>query len=209
MFHSSIGSFLILFPHLQIFHDCVSEILSSSEKIPEKMDSDSLEKTIDTLSYLSNPKEQEYPHLYCLGSGMSSVISSMAATRFQHLGMHLGSSYDWRFRSKGDVLLVVSGSGQTTTTIDFVRSAKEVGMEVIGITSYDDSPLGWSSDVILTVPGREIRASNFERPINEIDFIVPVFEYNSAIVLDSIVAELSERLSITEESMRQEHANVE
>jgi 6-phospho-3-hexuloisomerase len=173
------------------------------------IDPERLDECISSLATLSRPKEENGSHLFCLGSGMSSVVASMAAARFQHLGMQLQSAYDWRFRRRNDVLLVVSGSGQTTTTIDFVRSAKESGMRVIGFTSYPDSPLGWSSDIVIGVPGRENRASNYERPIAELELISPVFEYTCAVVLDSIVAELSERLSITEESMKREHANIE
>ena len=54
--------------------------------------------------------------------------------------------------NKGDVLLAISTSGQSTNVIKAVETAKQLGMGVVALTGKDGGKLGPLADVELRVP---------------------------------------------------------
>lgn len=60
------------------------------------------------------------------------------------------------FASMGDVLIVISGSGNSKNIIKAVDFARENGIEVIGITGYDGGYLKEHSDISVHVPLAEM-----------------------------------------------------
>ncbi|MHA1976076.1 MAG: SIS domain-containing protein [Candidatus Hodarchaeales archaeon] len=177
-------------------------------------------------STLKNIKENETPlqqFIYCLesyssqpernvfifGSGLDSIIASISSIRLSHLGVHIKSTYDWRFRQKGDILISISGSGVSSRTLERVKSAKASKMKVLGLTSFSESLVAKESDLLLEIEGRHEEVSADFRQISDMSIFVPSFEYAAAITLDSCVAQIASNSGITEEFMRAEHANIE
>ncbi|PWI49711.1 hypothetical protein CEE45_00860 [Candidatus Heimdallarchaeota archaeon B3_Heim] len=148
-------------------------------------------------------------NLFIFGSGLDSVIASISSIRLSHLGIHVKSAYDWRFRNKGDLLISISGSGVSSRTLERVKSAKLSKMKILGLTSFPESTLAKKSDILLEIEGRHEEVSVELRQISDLNFFIPAFEYAAAITLDSCVAQIAYNLGITEESMRAEHANIE
>ncbi len=56
---------------------------------------------------------------------------------------------------KGDVLIAMSTSGNSVNVVNAARTAKSIGMKVIGITGEKSSRLGDCSDVCLQLPTTE------------------------------------------------------
>jgi D-sedoheptulose 7-phosphate isomerase len=56
------------------------------------------------------------------------------------------------FLEPGDVIVAISGSGNSANVINAVRYAKEHGAEIIGLTGYDGGKLKGLSDIKLHVP---------------------------------------------------------
>lgn len=57
----------------------------------------------------------------------------------------------------GDIVMALSGSGNSKNVLTAVAYAKEVGCKVIGITGYDGGKLKTMSDVSLHVPTRSMQ----------------------------------------------------
>lgn len=53
---------------------------------------------------------------------------------------------------KEDILLAISGSGNSMNVVNAVRYAKEVGAKVVGVTGYDGGEVKKSADYQLHVP---------------------------------------------------------
>ena len=114
-----------------------------------------------------------------------------------------------------DLVVVISGSGETNTVIAQVRIIlTKIGAKVFAITSNLDSTLGRIVDehCAIYVPGRKEENSvddYEERRLRGTLPLVPLgtqFEINVLVFCDSIVRELMEILGVTEGDMREVHA---
>ncbi len=95
--------------------------------------------------------------VYITGAGSSASIGNIFARRLAHLGMnvHYTDQAALPPLTRGDVLVVFSGSGETLATTQLARAAKELKTRVLSITSYPDSTLGKLSDAVVVIKGRE------------------------------------------------------
>ncbi len=92
-------------------------------------------------------------HLY--GKGRSGNAAVSLALRLKHFGYNvwfIGDVVKERIRS-GDLVILFSGSGETSEVIDVAKRAKRDKANVVAITSYRDSTLTEYSDLIFLLPG--------------------------------------------------------
>ena len=190
------------------FNEGINEILKAAEMTLSNIKKKELpiQKFIHSLeSYADIPEK----FLFVYGSGLDSIVASITSIRLSHLKINIHSSYDWRFRKKDDLLISISGSGVSTSTLERVKSAKSAQMKILGLTSFPDSLLAKKCEIFLEIDGRPEEISADLRQIADLNYFVPSFEYAAAITLDSCVAQIATNQGITEESMREEHANIE
>jgi len=190
------------------FNEGINEILRAAEMTFSniKKNEQPIQKFINSLESYAHLPER---FLFVFGSGLDSIIASITSIRLSHLKINIHSTYDWRFRKKDDLLVSISGSGVSTSTLERVKSAKSSEMKILGLTSFPDSLLAKECDFILEIEGRPEEISADLRQITDLSYFVPSFEYAAAITLDSCVAQIATNQGITEESMREEHANIE
>lgn len=190
------------------FNESVNEVLRAAEMTIAniKRNEQPLLKFITLLESYSGKVRKK---LFVYGSGLDSIIASISSIRLSHLRINCKSNYDWRFRSKEDLLIGISGSGVSTSTLERMESAKSVHMSIVGLTSFPGSELAKKSDIFLAIEGRSEKISADLHQISNLSFIIPSFEYAAAITLDSCVAQLAMDLSISEREMKEEHANIE
>jgi 6-phospho-3-hexuloisomerase len=106
--------------------------------------------------------------------------------------------------SKKDVLVGISGSGGTTSTLAIAEEAKRLGAKVIAMTAHPKSHLGRMADLIFFVRGKT--------KIGEHASLAPftsLFDITTLAVLDSLCAEIMDRVGATEETIQHAHATVE
>ncbi|MHA2297906.1 MAG: SIS domain-containing protein [Candidatus Hodarchaeales archaeon] len=193
-----------------------SNVLNNADKTFCSITSnpDILKSVIILLENCSSVKNDNPPQVFCVGSGVSNVVGSISGMRFQHLKINMQSAYDWRFRKDGDVLIAISGSGETIQIVDYIKQASSSGMKVISLTSNDESTVAQESDYTLLIHGREKGKSSYVEvqpldSVSRVGYHDPSFEYCAAVTCDAIVAQIAADLNISEDSMRQEHANIE
>ncbi|MCK5587451.1 MAG: SIS domain-containing protein [Candidatus Lokiarchaeota archaeon] len=144
---------------------------------------------------------------YWIGAGLTDIIAGMHAMRFQHLKTEVEQTYEWRFRENKDLLIAISGSGETPPVLHYASEAREIGMQVLGITAYMPSSLSDKCTHVLVVHGRDDRESAHNKRINSsADIFIPAFEYSAANILDGIAAQLAFNLGVSEHEMENEHA---
>lgn len=97
--------------------------------------------------------QQEWPHkrLFFWARGRSFLILQAFAMRLMHLGyeVHLVGGVDCPAIAEGDVLLVASGSGGTSSFLLFAEKAHQLGAEVMAIVGRANSALGERADWVL------------------------------------------------------------
>ncbi len=153
-----------------------------------------------------------------VGAGRSGLVGKAFAMRLMHLGFPvyvLGETINPNV-GEGDMVIVISGSGKTTVPLAAAQMAKSLNAKVVAITSQEESPLAQTADLVVDIPGREDIASENEYHIRQLkgqhESLAPMgtmFEDTTMIFLDSIIAELMNRLGLSVDSMMLRHATIE
>ncbi len=189
-----------------IINDAIKEILENANQASHSLEKDNLENVMEVLTSSAN--------VFVMGMGRSGLVAKAFAMRLMHLGISVyvvGETITPAI-NKGDTLLAISGSGQTSTIISTARIAKKRGANIIAITSYPESILGDLSDHIITIKGRtkiDSEQNYIKRQINgRHQSLAPMgtlFEITSLIFLDGLIAELMHKMDKTEDDLKEKH----
>ncbi|SUM14007.1 6-phospho 3-hexuloisomerase [Staphylococcus chromogenes] len=169
-----------------------------------------LEQTLSAVNaedaHTFEQKVLEANAVFVSGKGRSGFVANSFAMRLNQLGQRayvVGESTTPSIQ-QGDVFIIISGSGSTAHLKLLAEKAKEVGAEVLLITTKPDSPIGSLADLAIELPaGTKHDAEGSDQPLGSL------FEQSALILLDSLVLNLQEQLKISEEKMQQNHANLE
>lgn len=133
------------------------------------------------------------------GQGRSGFVATMTAMRFMHLGFaaHGAAEATAPAITSGDLLLVVSGSGQTPVSLSFARIARSAGARVLLLTRNPGSPLGELADVVLEIP-----AKSSSQPGGSL------FEQTALLALDAIIRDIAQSIPDWAALLRSRHTNL-
>jgi 6-phospho 3-hexuloisomerase len=144
--------------------------------------------------------------VFVYGAGRSGLVGKCFAQRLMHLGLQayaLGETITPSMARK-DVLICISGSGGTTSTLAIERSAKRLGAKTIAVTGHPESPLARMAGLVFFVRGKT--------KVGEHPSLAPftsLFDITTLAVLDSLCAEIMDKLGATEQTILRAHATVE
>ncbi|MGC9164614.1 MAG: 6-phospho-3-hexuloisomerase [Thermoprotei archaeon] len=192
----------------------MKEIIEFVEKAQNLID---WSQVNDMINLLLKTKIKDHSVLV-IGMGRSGFVGKAFALRLMHLGFRVyvfGETITPAI-GKEDVVVAISGSGETNIVVKAAEVARNIGATVIAITSRLESPLAKISNKTVIVPGRTRLASEQDyyvrQLIGEHEPLAPLgtlFEITAMILLDSIIAELMKRLGLTEEELKARHATIE
>ena len=147
--------------------------------------------------------------VFCAAQGRSGYILRCFCMRLMQFGypvFYVGETITPRI-CQGDMLIVLSGTGQTPLTQEWVRIARQQGATTFGVIGAEDSPIGRSLDYSLFLPaGSKISSS---RESSSIQPPGSLFEQGAFILLESIVLTLYKRHGSNPEMTLNRHANLE
>jgi arabinose-5-phosphate isomerase len=96
------------------------------------------------------------------GLGKSGLIGRKVAATFSSMGtpslfLHAADALhgDLGMLAAGDVRVAISASGETQELIDLIEPVKRLGIPLITLTAFANSPLGAASDVVLDISVKE------------------------------------------------------
>lgn len=158
--------------------------------------------------------------IYVMGAGRSGLVAKAFAMRLMHLGMTsyvVGETITPALQ-KGDLIVVLSGSGKTKTIIEIVQTAKEIGGRICLITSNPDSSIGKIavSTVMIenyrdNIPD-ESREYDTRQMLGEHRSFAPLgtlFETAAMTFCDAVISRLMEITKTDESELKGRHANIE
>jgi 6-phospho 3-hexuloisomerase len=155
--------------------------------------------------------------IFIMGAGRSGLVGKAFAMRLMHLALQVhvvGETTTPSFTDE-DVLITISGSGETNSVLTSAKVAKGRGGKVVAITSYPSSALAQMADCLVIVKGRtkeDIPPTYIERELHPYEQLTPMgtlFEDCCMIFLEGIVASLMEVLNKAEKDMKARHAVLE
>jgi len=155
------------------------------------------------------------------GVGRSGLVARAFEMRFTHLNK--SSYWDRDFNTPsfqiGDVYLPISGSGNSYEILEGTLNAQRRRADVMPITSNPDSNLvslierSGNADDIVHIPVKEDYREIFQGKMTPTSWLVsnyskyryPIFEINTSIFTNSVVAVGAQFLGIVEDGMRRMH----
>jgi 6-phospho-3-hexuloisomerase/3-hexulose-6-phosphate synthase/6-phospho-3-hexuloisomerase len=176
--------------HQQLIIDKISGILEATD--------DSYDQQITTLL-------DEAKRVFISGAGRSGLIGRFFAMRLMHSGYDVsvvGEIVTPSIKS-GDLLLIISGSGETEQLIAFTKKAKQIGAKIALISAKDDSTIGDLADTTFQIGKADQYGKVKGMPMGT------VFELSTLFFLEATVSHLIHEKGIPEEEMRSRHANLE
>lgn len=155
--------------------------------------------------------------VFVAGAGRSGMVVKAFAMRLMHLDLDVyvvGETITPSLRL-GDLLIAVSGSGETDLIVEAAKIAKRVGTKIVAITSYSKSSLAKLADFPVIIPGRtkvaRTRAFMGRELAGEYASLTPLgtlFEVTAMVFLDGVIASLMVKLGRKEEELRARHATI-
>ncbi|MCD6512209.1 MAG: SIS domain-containing protein [Thermoplasmata archaeon] len=176
------------------FEDAIKHITGRIEKMIN-IDEKTLEKII-TLFFNAN-------NIFVYGAGRSGLVAKAFAIRLVHLGFPafvIGETITKPVK-KGDLVVLISGSGETIPVTMSAEIARRLGAKLISITANPDSHIARFADLPVILKMDEKNA--------ELAPLGTLFEVSAWVFLDGIIAELMARKGETEDSMRGRHATLQ
>ena len=143
--------------------------------------------------------------IFVAGAGRSALVARFLAMRLMHGGYDVyvvGEIVTPSVR-KGDLLIVISGSGETETMIAFAKRAKELGAEIALLSAKSSSTIADMADTVFQIGTPEQYGKVVGMPMGT------TFELSTLFFLEATIAHIIHEKGIPEEEMRTRHANLE
>lgn len=195
---------------MNIVQESMASIADHVKKIARDLSQEEIDRMIE---YIRKAEK-----VYIYGAGRSGLVGKAFAIRLMHLGINVYVIGDviTPAISKKDVLIVISGSGETTTPVNAAKIAKETGAKIIAITTYPNSTLGKLANSTVVIKGRTKLRGEKDFLLRQIKgehyTLAPLgtlFEVSVLIFLDGLVVEMMARMGKSEEDLRSRHATIE
>ena len=199
---------------LGAFRRAAREIIEGTKRAIDEIDPEQVEE----LARILVEAKEKGRKIFVVGMGRSGFVGRAFALRLMNMSfdVYVVGETITPAAEKGDILIAISGSGETKGTVSAAEVAKEIGARVVAVTSHPDSTLGRLADHVVVVKGRTKvaeRKDYIARQITgEMEPLGPLgtmFENACMVFLDSLIVELMARLGITEDEIRKRHANIE
>ena len=140
--------------------------------------------------------------IFLMGSGRTGLVVEMFAMRLAQLGLpvFIVSHPTTPALEKTDLLILVSGSGETEPILSAASQANKIGAEIFVVTQNEGSSLGKlvQDPLIIPSPSENTKVLNGT-----------LFEMALLISLDAVIAELLNLTGQRFEDMSKRHANIE
>jgi 6-phospho 3-hexuloisomerase len=147
----------------------------------------------------------EAGRIFIAGAGRSKLVGNFFAMRLVHGGYNVNVVGEIVTPSiqAGDLLIVISGSGETEQLVAFTKSAKKIGAKIMLISAQSKSTIGDMADGLFQIGKSELYGKVVGMPMGT------VFELSTLLFLESTISHIIHEKGIPEEIMRSRHANLE
>ena len=130
--------------------DCVTLSVEIAKEVTDNLSRVDPEATEALLEAIREAKR-----VFFAGRGRSLLMLRGLAMRLMHLGLcvYVTGETVTPAAGPGDLLLIGSGSGETTTLVPLAQQAHKLGMRVALLTIFPDSTLARLADHVVVIPG--------------------------------------------------------
>ncbi len=184
----------------------MKHIADHIKKVASKLDTASVSSLVNGI--------MNSQRIFLMGAGRSGLAARAFAMRLMHMGfnVYVVGETTTPAVTPDDLVIAVSGSGETPSIASLGAIAKKIGSKLAVITSNKDSTLGTISDIVVIIPGRTKEDINYEdyheRRMIGYPQLAPlgtIFEISALVFLDAVISELMVRTGASEAELRKRH----
>ncbi len=189
---------------IQRFSNTMMEISYQIKKNSEIVNSEQLLKLISSIIQIQKTNNR----IFVYGAGRSGFVGRCFAQRLMHLGINscfVSDAITYQYGKK-DLLIIISGSGETTSPVAIAQKAKKIGGKIALLTGNLNSTIGKLSDCVIKVEGKSKDLAIAQATLAP---YTSLFDISSLSVLDSVGGTLMTILGITEADIDKRHASIE
>ncbi len=186
------------------FHNTMLEIANQIENNAEKININDILNTIELILQKHNQNNM----IFIYGAGRSGFIGRCFAQRLMHLGIRscfISDTVTYQYTNK-DLLFIISGSGETTSSAAIAQKAKDIGGMIVLLSANSESTIGKLSNCIIKISGKSKDIAKTQKSLAP---YTSLFDISALAVLDSIGGTLMNILDVTEADIDKRHASIE
>ena len=188
----------------EIFDETMNEIANQIKININIINKNDVVYLIDLILQVRNLKNK----VFIYGAGRSGFVGRCFAQRLMHLGIDscfISDAVTYRY-TKNDLLILISGSGETTSSVAIAQKAREINGKITLLTANINSTIGKLSDCVIKIVGKSKDVATSEKTLAP---YTSLFDISTLSVLDSIGGVLMNILGVTEEDIDKRHASIE
>ncbi len=195
---------------MEVLRKSMLSIAQHVEKVAKELNEAQVSKFVECITSAKK--------IFVYGAGRSGLVARAFAMRLMHLGFKvyvIGETVTPAVEN-GDLLVTISGSGETTSVVNAAKTAKKAQAKIVLLTTYPESSLGKLADAVIAIEGRTKLAGEKDFVTRQMKgehySLAPLgtlFEVSALIFLDGLVVELMKRMKKSEEDLRTRHATIE
>jgi 6-phospho-3-hexuloisomerase len=188
----------------QLFNATINEVIENLHKNNELVDFEKIEQFLGLLikSYTNNKM------VFIYGAGRSGFIGRTFTQRLMHLGFKacfISDTVTYRYKAN-EILIIISGSGETTSPLAIAKKAKEIGGKVILLTVNPLSSIAKLSDLIIQIEGKSKDKATESKTLAP---YTSLFDISTLAILDTIGGIIMKILGVSENEIDKRHASIE
>lgn len=179
--------------------DHVKLITNKLNSVLEATPDDLIEKLVATLDGAKK--------IFVTGAGRSGLVSRLFAMRLMHCRytVYMVGEIVTPALEAGDLLIIVSSSGSTSTLLPLAQKAKSMGAKLAIITQKTHSPMADMADLVVTIGSKDPSVFNLTKGMP----MGTIFELSALLFLEAVISYIIHQKGYTEEQMRAIHATLE
>jgi len=188
----------------EVFYETMIEIADQIRENAAYVNRNDIVYLIDLILQTRNTNNR----IFVYGAGRSGFIGRCFAQRLMHLGIDscfVSDAITHQY-TVNDLLIMISGSGETPSSVAIAQKAKEIGGKIAFFTTNITSIIGKLSDCIVRIEGKSKDKAVSEKSLAP---YTSLFDISTLSVLDSVGATLMDILGISEEDIDKRHASIE
>jgi 6-phospho-3-hexuloisomerase len=174
--------------------EAAAYIVTEAQRALEGVDDKALEQFVGAITGAKK--------IFVYGVGRSGMVAKAFAIRLVQLGLdvHMIGETTTPIVESGDLVMIVSNTGETMSAIQTANIVGRIGAKVALLTSNGHSKLASASTIVVELPIRRDENRPKYAPLGTL------FEASAYLFLDSLVPVLMQKLDQTEHMMRRRHA---
>ncbi len=181
------------------FHDEAAEIVAEQVEAIALVDDVAIGELLEAISRASR--------IFLLGEGRSGLVGRMFAMRLMHLGhgaFVVGETTTPAI-AEGDLLIAISGSGETGTVVMMADGARTAGAELTAVTANAESRLARMADLVVFLPTQHKLQGSSSRQYGG-----SLFEQTTLLLFETMISLLAAGDAATGfATLTKRHANLE